>query len=80
MDSIVHGVAKSRTHLSDFQWLGLCNSIAGSAGSIPDQGTKIPQTTQCGQKQTKNPKTKENCKKPSFSLLTTIRPRALPGP
>ena len=56
MDSIVHGVAKSQTHLSDFQWLGLCNSIAGSAGSIPGQGTKIPQTTQCGQKQTNKQK------------------------
>ena len=27
------------------QWLGLCTSIAGGAGLIPGQGTKIPQAT-----------------------------------
>ena len=33
-------------------WLGLCTSTSGGTGSIPDQGTKIPHTAHCGQKQT----------------------------
>ena len=32
------------------QWLGMESFIAGSLGSIPGQGTKIPQAAQCGQK------------------------------
>ena len=32
------------------QWLGLCASIAGGRGSIPGQGTKIPQAAWCGKK------------------------------
>ena len=32
------------------QCLGLCASISGGMGSIPSQGTKIPQAMQCGQK------------------------------
>ena len=28
------------------QWLGLCISTAGGMGSIPGQGTKIPQAVQ----------------------------------
>ena len=30
------------------QWLGLRASIAGGTGSIPGQGTKIPQAVQRG--------------------------------
>ena len=32
------------------QWLRLHASNAGGMGSIPGQGTKIPQAMQCGQK------------------------------
>ena len=32
------------------QWLKLHTSNAGSAGSIPGWGTKIPNATGCGQK------------------------------
>ena len=32
------------------QWLRLCASIARGMGSIPDQGTKIPQATKSGPK------------------------------
>ena len=32
------------------QWLGLCASTAGGMGSIPGQGTKIPQAEQGSQK------------------------------
>ena len=32
------------------QWLRLHASTAGGTGLIPGQGTKIPQTTECGQK------------------------------
>ena len=35
------------------QWLRLCTSPAGSLGSIPGCGTKIPHAVRCGQKQTK---------------------------
>ena len=38
------------------QWLGLCASAAGGMGSIPGEGTKIPQAMQHGQK---TPKTKK---------------------
>ena len=31
------------------QWLKLRASTARDTGSIPGQGTKIPQTTECGQ-------------------------------
>ena len=47
-------------NLSDFdsgpvvQWLRLCASTAGGAGSIPTQGTKIPHATWHGQKIFKN--------------------------
>ena len=44
--STIHGVAKSRTRLSDFTtWLGHHAFTAAALGSIPDQGTKIPQMT-----------------------------------
>ena len=33
------------------QWLGLCASPAGGTGSIPGWDIKIPQATQCSQKQ-----------------------------
>ena len=33
------------------QWLKLRASTAGGTGSIPDQGTKIPHTMWCGQKE-----------------------------
>ena len=36
------------------QWLRLCASNAGSMGSIPGQGTKIPHAMRCGQKKTTN--------------------------
>ena len=36
------------------QWLRLCASIAWGAGSIPDQGTKIPHAVQHSQE--KKPK------------------------
>ena len=32
------------------QWLRLCTSIAGSMGSVPGQGTKIPHASRCGPK------------------------------
>ena len=32
------------------QWLGLCAFTAEGLGSIPGEGTKIPQATWCGQK------------------------------
>ena len=32
------------------QWLRLNAFTTGGAGSIPDQGTKIPHAAQCGQK------------------------------
>ena len=32
------------------QWLRLCASTAGSTGSNPGQGTKIPHSARCGQK------------------------------
>ena len=35
------------------QWLGLHTSSAGSTGSTPDWGTKIPHVVQCGQKKKK---------------------------
>ena len=35
------------------QWLRLCTSNAGSAGSIPDWGTKIPHAAWQGCKQIK---------------------------
>ena len=35
------------------QWLGLHALIAEDQGSIPDQGTKIPQAVQCGQNNNK---------------------------
>ena len=49
MDSAVHGVAKSPSRLSDFQfqWLRLCASNAEAAGLIPGQGTKVPHAV-CG--------------------------------
>ena len=40
------------------QWLGLHASTVGGKGSIPGQGTKIPQAAWCGQKN----KTKQNKK------------------
>ena len=33
------------------QWLRLCTSNAGSVGSILGQGTRIPHTELCGQKE-----------------------------
>ena len=38
------------------QWLGLHVSTAGIIGSIPGQGTKIPQAAQCHQKKKKKKK------------------------
>ena len=38
------------------QWLGLCPVIAEGLGSIPGQGTKIPQAVQQGQKKKKKKK------------------------
>ena len=35
------------------QWLGLCAFIAEGLGSIPGQGTKIPQAARCGKKKRK---------------------------
>ena len=36
------------------QWLGVRTSTTGGTGSIPGQGTKIPQATPLGQKKKKN--------------------------
>ena len=36
------------------QWLGLCTSTAGSMGSIPGWGTKMPQAAQHSQKKKKD--------------------------
>ena len=51
----IHGVAKSRTGLSDFtslvvQWLRICAPTAEGTGLIPGQGIKIPNAAQCSQK------------------------------
>ena len=46
-----------------FQWLGLCTSTAAGPGSIPGQGTKIPQAALCGLKKTKQNKTHPNKQK-----------------
>ena len=35
------------------QWLKLCTSTAGRAGSIPGPGTKIPHAGRCSQKKKK---------------------------
>ena len=35
----------------DVQWLGLWAFTVKGPGSIPGQGSKIPQAVQCGQKQ-----------------------------
>ena len=44
------------------QWLGLCASTAGGPGSIPGQGTEIPQVMPCSPKQTnKQTKNKTKC-------------------
>ena len=40
------------------QWLGLCAFTVEGLGSIPGQGTKIPQAVQRGQKQIKKTKQK----------------------
>ena len=40
-----------------FQWLRLCTSTAGGMGSIPGQGTKIPHSAWCSQKEKNGPKT-----------------------
>ena len=40
MDYTVHGVTKSQTWLSDFQWIRLCASTAGYTGTILGQATK----------------------------------------
>lgn len=37
-----------------FQWLILCTSTAGGAGSIPAQGTRLQNAAQCGQKRERN--------------------------
>ena len=36
------------------QWLGPCTLTAEGLGSIPRQGTKIPQATRQGQKRERN--------------------------
>ena len=41
-----------------FQWLGLGSFTAEDLGSIPGQGTKIPQATLLGQKKKKKPRYK----------------------
>ena len=41
------------------QWLGLHALTAEGPGSIPGQGTKIPQATGCGEKKKKNLKNKQ---------------------
>ena len=46
---------KSGTSLA-VQWLRLQTSTAGSAGSMPGQGTKIPHVLNCGQKWKKKKK------------------------
>ena len=54
IDSIVCGVIKSRTQLSDFhQQLRFRPSIAEGADSIPNWGTKIPHAVWHGQHETK---------------------------
>ena len=42
------------------QWLRLCISIARGRGSVPGQGTKIPQAAWRGQKNKTNKKQKQN--------------------
>ena len=42
------------------QWLRLCSFTAESVGSIPGQGTKIPQTANAAKKKREREKEKEN--------------------
>ena len=56
-------VVKNRNEafLEAFQWLGLQASTVGGIGSIPHQGTKIPQASkQCGQGKKKKKERNEN--------------------
>ena len=54
IDSIVCGVIKSQTRLSDFHpWLRFHASIAEGTDSIPNWGTKIPYAMWHGQNKTK---------------------------
>ena len=52
------------------QWLGIHTSIAGSTGSIPGQGTKIPHALWCSQKISKN---KNKIISPCYSLELCIQ-------
>ena len=45
------------------QWLGLCASTAGGAGSIPGWGTKIPHAVWYGQNKKEKPKCNKNSKR-----------------
>ena len=43
-------ITKSKGNSLAVQWLGLRTFTAEGTGSIPGQGTKIPQAAWCGQK------------------------------
>ena len=49
--------------------MGLCAFTAEGPGSIPGQGTKIPQTAQCGQKTKQN---KKVCKMKGGIIMSFI--------
>ena len=63
------------TEQQNTQWLRLCASTAGVAGSNPGQGTKIPHAVQCGQKR----KVSFSCNILQFSLMITKHSKGLAG-
>lgn len=44
------GMERKKGEFPMVQWLGLCIFTAEGTGSIPGEGTEIPQAAQCGQK------------------------------
>ena len=61
------------------QWLGLCPSNAGSVGSIPGQGTKIPHVLWCSQKMKKKKKIRAQMLTYMLSCLFGARQTAWGG-
>ena len=72
IDKTIEQIRKTREENSlAVQWLGLCTSIAGCMGSIPGQGTKIPQASPCGQK--RKIKTREDLNANQLGLTDIYR-------
>ena len=60
------------------QWLGLCASTAGGLGSIPGQGTEVPQVSVQGKKKKKEIKNKT--KKQASLLNASLSQQPIAGP